>query len=64
MSNKEKSVEDLLLEFSQIDRKAKKNPRTLKSDQNGNFLLDPNNSTDVEWFENDDEYNVIELARK
>ncbi|MRN07821.1 hypothetical protein EAI26_10765 [Lactobacillus sp. 0.1XD8-4] len=59
MSNKEKSVEELLLEFAKLDRKSKRKPRKLKSDGHGNFLLDPNNPDDVEWYENDEDYDSI-----
>lgn len=60
MSKEKKSIEELLKEFSELDRKSKKKPRILKSDGFGNVLLDPNNPDDVEWYENDDEYDVIE----
>lgn len=32
----------------------------LKNDENGILLLDPSNSNHVSWFENDDEYEMIE----
>lgn len=63
MSRKEKSVEELLLEFAELDRKSDRKIRKLKSDGFGNVLLDPNNPDDVEWYENDDEYDVIDEKR-
>lgn len=56
---KEKSVEELLLEFHNIDQKTNKKPRVLKTDGEGNLLLDPKNPEDVAWFNNDEEYDVI-----
>ncbi|MBS4199117.1 hypothetical protein KHA93_05535 [Bacillus sp. FJAT-49732] len=64
MSDKEKSIEELLLEFAKLDRKSKRKPRELKSDGFGNVLLDPNNPDDVEWYENDDDYDIINRSRK
>lgn len=55
----EKSVEELLLEFAELNRKSKRKPRKLKSDGFGNVLLDPNNPDDVEWYENDEDYDCI-----
>lgn len=52
----EKSIEEKLKEFAELNRKSKKKPRKLKSDGFGNVLLDPNNPDDVEWYENDEEY--------
>lgn len=51
-----KSVEELLKEFAELNRKSKNKPRKLKSDGYGNVLLDPNNESDREWYENDEDY--------
>lgn len=56
---KEKSVEELLLEFRKIDQQTNQKPRELTSDGEGYLLLDSNNSQDVEWYNNDEDYNVI-----
>lgn len=59
MKNHEKTVEELLLELHDLDKKANSSPRKLVADQNGNFLLDPKNPEDMEWFKNDEDYDVI-----
>lgn len=64
LSDKEKSVEELLLEFAELNRKSKRKPRKLKSDGFGNVLLDPNNPDDVEWYENDEAYDIIDLPKQ
>lgn len=51
-----KSVEELLREFAELDRKGKNKTRRLHSDGSGAFLLDPNNESDREWYENDEDY--------
>lgn len=49
-------IQKKLYEFAELNKKSKKPTRVLKSDGNGNFLLDPNNPDDVEWYENDEDY--------
>jgi hypothetical protein len=55
----EKSIDELLLDFHKIDKKATVKPRVLKADGEGNYLVDPKNKKDVEWMENDEGYDVI-----
>ena len=57
----EKSIEDLQQELHEIEKGLSGKPRVLKSDGEGNLLLDPNNSNDVEWYENDAAYDVVQL---
>lgn len=58
MSNQKKSIEELYLELHEIDKKSKRKPRILPF-ENGMFLLNPSNSLDVEWYENDQNYNLV-----
>lgn len=53
MSEEKRSVEELLLEFHELEKYSKRKPRILPS-ENGLFLLDPNNPHDVEWYEDDE----------
>ena len=34
-------------------------PRKLKSDGKGNIFLNPNDPRDVEWYRNDEDYDII-----
>lgn len=52
-------IQKKLYEIAELDRKLKKPIRKLESDGNGNFLLDPNNPDDVEWYENDEDYDFV-----
>lgn len=51
-------VQDLLHKLHELDQKSKKEIRKLKADESGHFLLDRNNPADVEWYENDEDYDV------
>lgn len=53
-----KTIEELLLDLHELEKSSKTKTRTLSS-ENGIFLLDKNNPHDVEWYENDEAYNVI-----
>ena len=56
----EKSIQELLTDFFELDRKGEKNKiRKLESDESGFLLLNPNNESDREWYENDEDYDVI-----
>ena len=52
----EKSIEELLVELHELNKK--KPPRKLES-KDGVFFLDPNNPDDQEWYENDEDYDLI-----
>jgi len=52
-------IQKKLYEIAELDRKLKKPIRKLESDGFGNVLLDPNNPDDVEWYENDEDYDCI-----
>jgi len=56
---KEKSVEELLRELHELDQKSNIKSRKLEPDKKGNLLLDPSNKDDVEWYNNDEDYDVI-----
>lgn len=53
-----KTVEELLVELHELDKKSKLKPRKLES-KDGCFLLDPNNPNDREWYENDEAYDIL-----
>lgn len=52
-------IQKRLYEIAELDRKIKKPIRRLQSDGFGNVLLDPNNPDDVEWYDNDEDYDSI-----
>ncbi|UAL49724.1 hypothetical protein K7887_21920 (plasmid) [Sutcliffiella horikoshii] len=58
MTNQKKSVEELLLDLHELEKRSKQKTRVLHS-ENGVFLLDKSNRHDVEWYENDENYDVI-----
>jgi len=43
----------LLTKVHYLEKAANIKPRILKTDEQGNFLIDRNNPDDVEWYEND-----------
>lgn len=47
--------DDLYRQIHDLESRSKHKPRKLES-KDGVFLLDQNNPHDVEWFENDEEY--------
>lgn len=59
MTGQKKSVEELLLELHELEKRSKTKTRILSSDSFGNFLLDKDNPHDVEWYENDEDYDLI-----
>lgn len=52
-----KTTEELLLKMSENNKKL--DLWKLESDENGNLLLDPANSSHREWLENDEDYDII-----
>lgn len=56
-SKMKRTMEKLLVTMSQNNKKL--NLWKLESDEHGNLLLDPTNSSHREWLENDDDYEVI-----
>lgn len=58
MSLEEKSIEELLIEVHRLISSGPK-IRKLEVDPSGNLLLDRNNPSDVEWYENDEAYESI-----
>lgn len=59
MSQEEKSVEELLKDLHEIDKRGKMEIRKLPIDGFGNLLLDGNNPDDSEWYQNDENYDLI-----
>lgn len=60
----EKMIQELLRELFELNRQAKSPIRKLAADEDGVILLDKNNPDDVEWFENDKDYDVLNYEKK
>ncbi|KIL71887.1 hypothetical protein [Bacillus badius] len=60
----EKTVQELLRELRELDLQGKNQIRKLDVDQQGNILLDRNNRFDVEWYENDENYDVVDYEKE
>jgi len=60
----EKTVQELLRELRELDLQGKNQIRKLDVDQQGNILLDRNNPSDVEWYENDENYDVVDYEKE
>lgn len=58
MGEPERNIEELLKLMHENNQKM--NLYKLEADENGNYLLDPQNPHHREWYENDEEYEVIE----
>lgn len=58
MEQPKRTREELLQLMHENNKKL--NLYKLEPDENGNYLLDPNNPHHRAWYENDDEYEVIE----
>lgn len=59
MSERRRSVDELLKAFGEINRRTGFQARKLPVDENGAILLNPKNPNDVEWYENDAAYDEI-----
>lgn len=57
-----KTTEELLKQMHEHNQKM--NLWKLESDENENYLLDPQNPHHVAWMENDDEYEIISDEKK
>jgi hypothetical protein len=53
------SIDELKKEMSRVHKKTKFNPKKVDSDEDGVILLNPNNPSDKEWYENDEEHDVL-----
>lgn len=58
MSEPKRSTEELLKRMSEYNKI--RPPEKLESDEQGRLLLNPDNPHHVAWYENDDEYEIIE----
>lgn len=58
MEKPKRSTEELLQQMHENNQKVKL--YKLEADEHGRYLLDPNNPHHRAWYENDDEYEVIE----
>lgn len=53
------SVDELIAEVSKTHKKTKFKPQKANTDENGTILLDPNQKSDREWYENDKDYDLL-----
>lgn len=53
------SVDELIKEVSKVHKKTKFKARKVTSDENGTIILNPKNKNDREWYENDEDYDVL-----
>lgn len=60
MSKQQQKIDELLKELGGLDAETGYQARKLETDKFGNLLLDPNNPEDVEWYENDAAYDIIQ----
>jgi hypothetical protein len=58
MSEQKRRIEEKLEKVFEHYRKFP--PQKLETDEHGRLLLDPNNPHHRAWYENDDEYEVID----
>lgn len=58
MNNQEK-LDEAMKKLAEIHRQTGFKARKLEVDKDGVFLLDRNNPDDVEWYENDEAYDII-----
>lgn len=58
LTQKKRTTEELLKRMSENNKKAK--IQKLESDDQGRFLLDPNNKQHRAWYDNDNEYENTE----
>lgn len=58
MSNQEK-LDAAMKNLAEIHQKYGFKARKLEVDKDGTILLDRNNPDDVEWYENDEAYDII-----
>lgn len=52
------SIDELLTEVSKVHKKTKYKVKKLNSD-NGTVILNPKNKNDKDWYENDEDYDVL-----
>lgn len=58
MSNQEK-LNAAMEKLAEVNKKTGFKARKLEVDKDGAMLLDRNNPDDVEWYENDEAYDII-----
>lgn len=58
MSNQEK-LNAAMKKLAEVHNQSGFKARKIEVDKDGAMLLDPNNPNDVEWYENDEAYNII-----
>lgn len=60
MSEQRKTIDELMKQLGEINQRTGFKARILEVDEHGTILLDPNNPKDVEWYENDEAYDIIQ----
>ncbi|TKI65272.1 hypothetical protein FC756_16930 [Lysinibacillus mangiferihumi] len=53
------SIEELTAELSKVHKQTKFKAEKVKTDENGTILLDPTKKDDREWYENDEDYDLV-----
>lgn len=53
-------MDKLLKQLGEVNKQTGFQARKLETDEHGNMLLDSNNPEDVEWFENDAAYDIVQ----
>lgn len=59
MSNQEE-LNAVMRKLAEVNNRVGFVARKIEVDKDGTMLLDPNNPNDVEWYENDEAYNIID----
>lgn len=59
MAKQGESLEEVMKRFGEVNQRTGFKPRQLDTDADGTILLDPKNPYDVEWYENDSDYDGI-----
>lgn len=59
-SDKVSKVDELLKQLGELDKQTGFQARKLETDEHGHLLLDPKNPEDVEWYENDKAYDIVQ----
>lgn len=58
--NFESRLESMKERLKEVNKQTGFQARKVETDEQGHLLLDPNNPEDVEWYENDAAYDIIQ----
>ncbi|MEK4086347.1 hypothetical protein [Psychrobacillus sp. FSL K6-1415] len=59
MSNQEE-LNAIMKKLAEVNKRTGFIAREIEVDKDGAMLLDPNNPNDVEWYENDEAYDIVD----